>query len=310
MKIVVVGPGALGCLIAGLLKSKTKEDVWLLGKNGGPAGRVKDGVIRIEGLSGSLSSKLEVSTDPKDVGPVDLAIISVKSYATEEACRLIKDIASDKTHILTLQNGLGNVQILNDHFGKERVIAGVTSHGATLIGPGHARHAGKGETIIGRADGRVLGFVRDLSGLLTKAGFETKISKDIDSVIWSKLIINAGINAVTAITRLPNGKVLDRDGAHEVMRQAVQEAVKVAKRKKIKLSYDDPIQKVESVCKATASNLSSMLQDVLNRKRTEIDFINGAIARQAKALGIQTPVNDALANLVKAIESSYQEAVK
>jgi 2-dehydropantoate 2-reductase len=310
MKIVVVGPGALGCLIAGLLKSKTKEDVWLLGKAGDPTSRVKDGIIRIEGSGNSLASKVEIVTDANAIGPVDLAVISVKSYATEEACKSIKDIVGDKGHVLTLQNGLGNVQMLNDHFGPDRVIAGVTSHGATLMGPGHARHAGKGETTIGRSDGRVLGFVRDLSSLLSKAGFDTKVSKDIDSVVWSKLIVNVGINAVSAVTRLPNGKLLDHDGARDVMRQAVQEAVKVAKRKKIKLAYDDPIQKVESVCKATSANLSSMLQDVLNKKRTEIDFINGAIVRQAKALGIQTPVNDALTNLVKAIESSYREAVK
>jgi 2-dehydropantoate 2-reductase len=311
MKIAVVGPGALGCLIAGLLKSKTKEEVWLIDKpirTG--ARRIKDDNIRIEGLSGTFAAKLDILTQPKGIGRVDLAIISVKSYATEDAAKSIKDIVGANTHVLTLQNGLGNVQILNDYFGRERVIAGVTSHGATLLAPGHARHAGKGETIIGRSDGRVLGFVRDVSGLLSKAGFETKVSKDIDSVIWSKLIINAGINAVTAITRLPNGKILEHDGAREVMRGAVQEAVKVAKRKKIKLAYDDPIQKVESVCKGTASNISSMLQDVLNKKRTEIDFINGAISRQAKALGIQTPVNDALTNLVKAIEASYQEAIK
>ena len=90
------------------------------------------------------------------------------------------------------------------------------------------------------------------------------------------------------------------------MREAVSEAVKVAKRKRLKLIYEDPIQKVESVCKATATNISSMHQDVLRKKRTEIDFINGAIARQAKSLNIATPVNYVLTNLVKTIESSYE----
>jgi 2-dehydropantoate 2-reductase len=310
MKIAVVGPGALGCLIAGLLKARTKEDVWLIDKASDRARRVRDNNIKIEGASGAFSAKVDVLTQTEDIGPVDLAIISVKSYATEDACKSIKGLVGANTHVLTLQNGLGNVQILNDYFGREKVIAGITNHGATLLGPGHARHAGKGETVIGRSDGRVLGFVRDVSGLLSKAGLETKVSRDIDSVIWSKLVVSAGINAVTAITRLANGRILEHDGAREVMRGAVQEAVKVAKRKKIKLSYDDPIQKVESVCKGTSSNISSMLQDVLSKKRTEIDFINGAISRQAKSLGIQTPVNDTLTNLVKAIESSYEESVK
>jgi 2-dehydropantoate 2-reductase len=310
MKIAVVGPGAMGCLVAGLLKARTREEVWLIDKSPERAKRIRDEHVRIEGLSGSFTAKPGVSSQPKEIGPIDLAIISVKSYATEDACKSIKELVTDRTHVLTLQNGLGNVQVLNDYFGADRVIAGVTSHGATLTGYGSARHAGKGDTIIGRADGRVLGFVRDVANLLSKAGLDTKISRDIDSVIWSKLIINVGINAVSAITRLPNGKLLEHDGARDVMRGAVQEAVKVAKRKRIKLSYDDPIQKVESVCKGTSSNISSMLQDVLNKKRTEIDHINGAITRQAKALGIQTPVNDTLANLVRAIEASYSETVK
>jgi 2-dehydropantoate 2-reductase len=189
------------------------------------------------------------------------------------------------------------------------VIAGVTNHGSTLLGIGHVRHAGKGETIIGKADGRVLGAIRDVAGVLTKAGFETKVSRDIDSVVWSKLIVNAGINALTAITRLKNGALIEREECRQLMRSAVQEAVKVVKRKRIKLMYDDPIQKVESVCRATSANISSMLQDILNKNRTEIDFINGAIVRQAKALNIPTPVNEVLMNLVKTIEESRKESL-
>jgi len=309
MKIAVVGPGALGCLVAGLLKHRTKEEIFLIDKNSDRAKRVKEDGIKIEGISGPFSVKLDATCDPKEIGPCDLVIICVKSYSTEEACKEIKDIVADKTHVLTLQNGIGNVQILNDHFGPDRVIAGVTNHGSTLLGTGHVRHAGRGDTIIGRSDGKVLGMIRDAANILIKAGFETKISKDIDSVIWSKLVINAGINALTAITRLNNGRLVEHDGTREILRGAVQESVKVVKRKRIKLSYDDPIQKVESVAKATGANVSSMLQDVLAKKRTEIEFINGAIARQGKSLGIPTPVNDVLTNLVKTIESSYKEIV-
>jgi 2-dehydropantoate 2-reductase len=229
----------------------------------------------------------------------------VKSYSTEDACKDIKDMVSDSTSVLTLQNGIGNVQILNDHFGPEKVIAGVTNHGSTLLDTGHVRHAGKGETVIGTHKGKTTGRIKEVAALLSAAGFDTKISKDIDSVIWSKLIINVGINALTAITRLKNGMLVERDGTRTILRDAVQEASKIVKRKKIKLSYDDPIQKVESVCRATSANVSSMLQDVLNKKRTEIDFINGAITRQAKALGMQAPVNAVLTELVKTIEATY-----
>ena len=309
MKIVIVGPGALGSLVSGFLKHKTKEEIWLLDKYGDRAKKQKESGIRIEGFSGSLLAKLNVTAEPKDIGPADIIILCVKSYSTEDACKGIKDMVTDKTRVVSLQNGLGNVQIMNDHFGPERVIAGVTNHGSTLLDVGSVRHAGKGDTIIGNAAGRVLGEIRAVATILSKAGFDTKISKDIDSVIWSKLIVSVGINALTAITRLPNGALIESEETRSIMRCAVGEAVKIAKRKRIKLSYDDAFQKVETVCKATGGNISSMLQDVINKKRTEIDFINGAIVRQGKVLGIPTPVNEVLTNLVKTIESNYKSAI-
>ncbi|MDP3792021.1 MAG: 2-dehydropantoate 2-reductase [Candidatus Omnitrophota bacterium] len=305
MKVAVVGPGALGCLIAVLLKARTKEEIWLIDRSPERAKRIRADGIKIEGLSGSIQAQVNISADPKEVGPCGLVILCVKSYSTEDACKDIKDLVSKETFVLTLQNGIGNVQVLNDYFGSDRVIAGITNHGVTLLGTGHVRHAGKGDTIIGISNGKVLGPIKEIAGILSKAGLETKVSKDIDSVVWSKLVINVGINALTGITRLKNGMLTEHSGTREILRSAVQEAVKIVKRKRIKLAYDDPIQKVESVCKATAANVSSMLQDVLNNKRTEIDFINGAIMRQGKALGIPTPVNEVLTALIKTIEAAY-----
>lgn len=306
MRIAVIGPGALGCLIAGLLKTKTKEDVWLIDKSPERAKRIRRDGLKIEGLSGSIQAQVNVSADPKEVGPCNLVILCVKSYSTEDACKEIKELVSRGTFVLTLQNGIGNVQVLNDYFGSDRVMAGITNHGATLLSVGHVRHAGKGDTVIGMSKGKTSGSIKEAATLLSKAGFETKISKDIDSIIWSKLVINVGINALTAITRLKNGALIEHAGTREILRNAVQEAVKIVKRKRLKLVYDDPIQKVESVCKATAANVSSMLQDVLNHKRTEIDFINGAITRQGKALGLPVPVNEVLTALVKTIEATYE----
>lgn len=310
MKIAVVGPGALGCLLAAFLKIKAKEDVWLFDRSGDRIKKIRQDGIRIEGVSGSCTVKVNVSSDVREIGASDLVIICVKSYSTEEACKDIKDLVTENTRILTLQNGIGNVQILNDYFGPEKIIAGVTSHGVTLTGPGTVRHAGKGDTVIGRCDGKISGALKNIAALLNKSGFDTKISKDIDSVIWSKLIINAGINALTAVTRLTNGALVEYEEVRDLLRSAVQEAVRIVKRKRVKLVYDDPIQKVESVCKATGMNISSMLQDVINKKRTEIDFINGAIVRQGKALGIPTPVNEVLTGLVKTIEKSYEKTLK
>jgi len=308
MKIAVVGPGALGCLIAGFLKLKAGEDVWLLDNSPIRAKKILESGIHVEGVSGTHSVKINATADAKDIGQADLVIICVKSYSTEDVCKEIKDMVSENTSVLTLQNGIGNVQILNDYFGEDKVIGGVTNQGSTLLDIGHVRHAGKGDTIIGKSDGKLSSELKNVAAVLTKAGFPTKISKDIDSIIWSKLVINVGINALTAITRLKNGKIIAYEESRGILRSSVQEATRVVKRKRIKLSYDDPIQKVESVAKATAANASSMLQDVLNKKRTEIDFINGAIVRHGKATGIPTPVNEMLTALVKTIEKSYVDS--
>ena len=310
MKIAVVGPGAMGCLISAYLKNKTKEEVWLYDKFPERAEHIRDNSVKVETPNNAFQAKLNVTCDAKEIGICDLVIICVKSYSTEDACKDIKEMVGEITCVMTIQNGIGNVQVLNDYFGEDKVIAGITNHGATLLGIGHVRHAGRGDTIIGKADGRLSGALKEISGILNRCGFETKISKDIDSVIWSKLIINVGINALTAITRLNNGRLIEYEESRSLLRNAVQEAAKIVKRKRIKLAYDDPIQKVESVCKGTAQNISSMLQDVLNKKRTEIDFINGAIIRQGKSLGIPTPVNEVLTNIVKTIETSYDKQAK
>jgi len=307
MKITIVGPGAMGLLFGAFL-GKSKEDINILDRDSKRTQHIKKQGIKVEGMS-NFHTRINVASNPKEIGTSDLVVICVKSYDTEDAVRGAKELIGANTQILTLQNGVGNVQVLDEAVGEDRVIGGVTSHGATMLGWGHVRHAGKGDTIIGKKDKKVLGPIREVSRIFNKVGFNTKISKDINSLIWSKLIINVGINALTALTGLNNGRLLDYDGTKSVMKQLVSEAVKVAKRKRVKLIYDDPLQKVESVSKATAKNVSSMLQDVLNKKKTEIDYINGAIVRQGKNLNIATPANEVLTGLIKTIESSYEKRV-
>jgi len=250
-----------------------------------------------------------VTADAKKVGEADLIIICVKSYDTKEAITHAKPIVGEKTKVLTLQNVIGNIEIISEVVGSEKVIGGVTNLGATLLEVGRVRHAGYGETVIGRIDGKITVELRSIREIFNQAGLETRISRDIKGLLWSKLIINVGINALTAVTRLNNGRLIKFDGTRKILREAVTEAVRIAKRKRIKLIYDDPLAKVEAVCEATANNVSSMLQDVLRKKRTEIDFINGVVVRQGQELGIPVLVNQMLVDLVKTIESSYNLAV-
>ena len=308
MKIVIVGPGAMGCLLAAFL-SKSKEEIWILDKDKERAEKINKQGIILEGISGNLQSQVKITVDSKEIGLADVIIICVKSYDTKEAIMRAKSIVGENTEVLTLQNGIGNVEIIGEVVGGEKVIGGVTNEGATLLGIGSIKHAGRGETVIGRIDGKIPVQVRSIREIFNKVGFETRISRDIKGLLWSKLIINAGINALTAITRLNNGRLVEFEGTRKILREAVTEAVKIAKRKRIKLIYDDPLAKVEAVSEATAANVSSMLQDVLRKKRTEIDFINGVIVRQAQELGIPAPVNSILVDLVKTIESSYTLSV-
>ena len=316
MKIVIVGPGAMGCLFAAFLsKSLTcsgrqvKEEIWLLDKDKERATKINQQGIIVEGISGNWQAKVRATADAKEIEKCDLIIISVKSYDTKEAIMHTRVLVNDHTRVLTLQNGIGNIEIISEVVGNDKVIGGVTNQGATLIEAGHIRHAGRGETVIGRIDGKIPVEMRAIREIFNKAGLETRISRDIKGLLWSKLIINVGINALTAITRLNNGKLIEFEGTRKILREAVTEAVRIAKRKRIKLIYDDPLAKVEAVCEATATNVSSMLQDVLRKKRTEIDFINGVIVRQGQELGIPVPVNSILTDLVKTIEASYNLAV-
>ncbi|MFH1621566.1 MAG: 2-dehydropantoate 2-reductase [Candidatus Omnitrophota bacterium] len=308
MNIAIVGPGAVGILF-GTMLIKSGQRVWFLDHNKQRVEFIEKNGISLESKDTVFNNKVQITEQVSDLTDIDLFIICVKSYDTKQAAKSIKSVIKDRALVLTLQNGVGNIEIISEILGQEKVIGGVTSQGANVISFGKVRHAGFGETVIGKIDGKISACLRDVREILNKSGLKTRISKDIRSLIWSKLIINVGINALTAITRLRNGQLLDYEGIRNVLRNAVSEAVKIAKRKRIKLIYDDAIEKTEAVCEATAQNISSMLQDVLRNKKTEIDFINGVIVRQGQSLGIPTPVNSTLLDLVKSIELSYNKTV-
>ena len=308
MKITIVGPGAIGCLFAAFL-TKSKEDIWLFSNKKETADLINERGISVESLpQGNWQTKVKATANLNEIGKTDLILICVKSFNTKTAIEQIKPLLHENTKILTLQNGIGNIETISEIVGEERVIAGITNQGATLIEIGKIRHAGKGETIIGTTTGKTPVEIRSIREAFNKAGLETKMTRDIKGLIWSKLIINAGINALGAITRLPNGQLTQFNGTQRILRDAVTEATRITKRKRIKLIFDDPLAKVEAVCESTGENFSSMLQDILKHKRTEVDFINGVIVRLGQELGIPVPTNRFLLDLINTIESSYQHS--
>ncbi|MFH1397485.1 MAG: 2-dehydropantoate 2-reductase [Candidatus Omnitrophota bacterium] len=311
MKIGIVGPGAMGCLFAAYLsKAGADADICLIDNDKERAAKISQQGILVEGISGNWQANVKVTADIQQLGFLDLIIFCVKSYDTKIVAAHIKPLVGVNTLVLTLQNGIGNIEIISEIIGQDKVIAGVTNLGSTLISDGHIRHAGLGETLIGRLDGKLPAQMRSLREIFNRVGLDARISRDIKSWLWSKLVINAGINPLSAITRLNNGHLVEIETVRKIMREAVTEALKVIKRKRIKLIFDDPLAKVEAVCEATANNVSSMLQDVLRSKRTEIDFINGVIVRLGQELGVLVPVNSLLVDLVKTIETSYRLHLK
>ena len=296
----------MGCLFAARL-SKAGFHVTLLDYIPERAKQVNEQGIVVEGVTGPYTVKV-----PTVVGdlysPPDLVLLCVKSYKTRQASETIQSTLPTDAVVVTLQNGVGNVEILEQVFGKERILGGVTSEGATLLGPGKIRHAGQGETIIGSGPDPH-GPAEKLVFAFGRAGFKAKSVPDVSDHIWGKLIINVGINALTAITRLKNGRLPELPGTRLVLEEAVKEAVAVAAAKNIQLPYPDPLDRVMQVCEATAGNMASMLQDVLKEKETEVDTINGAIVREGKALGIPTPVNLTLTSLLHAIQETYKERI-
>ena len=306
MHFLIVGPGAMGCLFGARLKLAGQE-VTLLDHRRQRARNINRRGLVVDGVTGSYRADVPAVVEGPPVSP-DVVLVCVKSYHTRKAALRLREFLAPGVPVVTLQNGLGNVDVLADVFGRRHVLGGVTAEGATLQDDGRITHAGQGETVIGPKAGTDAG-PDTIAAALTRAGFHATVSDGVEGLIWGKLVINVGINALAAITRLPNGRLPEIQGTLRIMIAAVKEAVAVAKAGQIDLPYPDPVKRVTEVCRATSGNIASMLQDVLREKPTEIDFINGAIVREGRLLHIPTPVNETLTCLVQAIQASYSERV-
>lgn len=309
MKIAIVGAGAMGSLFGSMLSNVS--EVSLIDINNDHVEAVREKGLTVENMDGSLSTFNVFITDRYEdlKDPVELAIIFTKSYNTQDAALTAKAILDPAGVALTLQNGIGNLDVMQNILGNDSAVAGVTSHGGTFLGPGKVRHAGEGLTHIAAISAKKR-LIKKILQTFNAANIETVLSENVNSLIWGKLIINVGINALTAICRVPNGIISRNAECFSMMKEAVCEAVAVAHELGVTLPYEDPVEQVAKVCTATATNRASMLQDVLRNARTEIGAINGAIASMAEPLGIVTPVNRFLTRIIKAIETTAEFRVR
>jgi len=302
MRILVVGAGAMGCLFAARLH-KDGHDVTLLEVLRERMEEINRNGVKVEGVSGKYEAGVPALSKVPSISP-DLVLICVKAYDTQSAAKSIEQVLGAQTTVLSLQNGLGNLELLSEVLGSERVLGGVTAEGATVLGPGQIRHAGQGETIIQGGTSS-----ESIVSAFTGAGFRSRADQNIQGHIWGKLLVNVGINGLAALTRLKNGKLPEKKGSRLVMEKAVAEAIEVCNAMQISLPYPDPLGKVIQVCRDTSENIASMLQDVLKKRRTEISFINGAVVREGKRMGIPTPVNEIITALMEVIEETYEESL-
>lgn len=276
----------MACLFGARLASVA--EVTLVGTWAEGLAAIQERGIVVEGPERASAVRVQTAAQGAVVEPADLVIVLVKAWQTERVAAHLPSLLTSKGIALTLQNGLGNLEKLGP-----RARLGVTTMGATLLGPGRVRPGGVGPTQVAAPE-----WVADL---LRSAGFETHLAENVEGLLWGKLIANCGINALTALLRVPNGELLARPDATVVIDRAAAECAAVAWAKGIVLPFDDPVAHVRAVARRTATNTSSMLQDILRGAPTEIEAINGAVAREGERLYVPTPVNETLWRLIRAL---------
>ena len=289
MKAAVIGPGAMGCLFAAHLARNGVRTV-LVDYRSDRAARLNESGITVESRDDTITASPSVATSVPS--GQDLVVVLTKAYATKRL-RLPSD-----TPVLTLQNGLGNVEALCSLVGSAAVLAGVTSEAATLVSEGLVRHVARGVTTIGAWTTCP---VQPAADLLRKAGFEVEVTESPGQKIWEKLAVNAGINPLTALLNVPNGKLLEIAEVRRLLRDLVVEASKVAATEGYRFSHST-VERAEEVCRATGENISSMLQDVRAGKQTEIEAISGEVIRRGQLASVPTPRTRVVWQLVKGLE--------
>lgn len=305
MKIVIIGAGAMGCLYGAYLSRKHEvimldsfdKQVEAINQNGIT-------VLEEDGREENFKNvKACISGEYKEAA--DLVVVFVKSTFTEDALRDNKKLFGDKTLVMTLQNGAGNDRKIAKYVNKKNIIIGTSKHNSVNMGGGKVRHSGSGETTIGSnlENNKNLDKIQ---GILEECGFKVEKTNDIQRVIWSKLFVNLSINTFTAITRAPIGSMIENKYAWDFAEKMICEAVDVAEADGTHFSYREVLNMVHHVCEDAGKGYSSMSQDVMNCRLTEIDAINGAIVEQAKLYNVKVHYNSLIVDLIHAIEGAYQ----
>ncbi|MBA3946068.1 MAG: 2-dehydropantoate 2-reductase [Herpetosiphonaceae bacterium] len=306
MKIAVIGgAGAMGSIFGGLL-AQANNDVTVIDVAANAVAVINQEGLRIDEPSGqSQVVRLPATSDPTQVGPVDLVVVFVKCYHTASALQNVAPLLGAHTAVLSLQNGWGNAPRIAEIVGQERVLVGVTYHSGTLLKPGYVLHAGRGQTYIGELSGQMSDRLHHIAETFIQAGLDVTPTETVLRQIWSKLALNVCTLPTSALLGWFAGQLGEHDGTRQLMRGLLDEVIAVANAQGIELDPHERWESITGVLQRAMGAKSSMLQDVEQHRRTEIDVINGAIVSAGQRLKIATPYNQAMVWLVKALEETF-----
>lgn len=305
MRICVVGCGAVGSLFAAHLARAGEAEVWAYDVWKEHTAAIREQGLRLSGAA-DFVARLNATSDPQEIPPCDFGLVATKATHTRAAIQQTAHVFGDQSAVCSVQNGVGSEEILAEHV--KYVMRGTTFPAGHPIGPGHIGYDIKGDTWIGPFESTKTPFkmVETLAGLMTRSGMNTVALPDARGAQWTKLIFNASTNPVGALTQLHHGGATRFPNTGQLFEDLIAEGEAVARALGITL-HGDPRNMVQKGANAPGKHRASMLQDVLAKRQTEVDFMNGAIVRWGEQAGVPTPLNRALWQLVKGLEHSWSD---
>lgn len=295
--ICVIGAGNMGCVYGGNL-ARIGQRVSFLDVWPEHVARIGEAGLRMEGLTGDFTVPAQAALRADALPKADIAMICVNSYSTSDAAQSARTVLKPDGFALTLQNGVGNVEILEEVLGPGRVLAGLSFQSGDLAGPGAMRHTNNGPTYVGELDRSRTARLAALADMFERSGLNPVLVDDIVATIWSKFVHNCGINAICAITGLRPGHIQEVPELDEFQRRIIEEAAALVRAKGVQLPDDDPVAVITEYC-SHKFHRPSMMQHLDRGLRTEIDSLNGYVAAESARMGMAAPCNDALTRLIK-----------
>jgi 2-dehydropantoate 2-reductase len=305
MRVCIIGCGAVGSLFAAHLARAGEAEVWAYDVWQEHVDAIRTQGLRLSGAA-NFSVRLNATSVPQELPPCDYGIVATKAIHTRTAIAQVAHLFDKNSAVCSVQNGAGNEEIIAGFV--KSVIRGTTFPAGRPIGPGHVAYDIQGDTWIGpfEPSHTPMAKVEELAGLLTRSGMHTIALDDARGAQWTKLIFNASTNAVGALTLLDHGTATRFGPTGQLFEDLIREGEAVATRLGIIL-HGDPRELVQKGANAPGRHRASMLQDVLAKRQTEVDFMNGAIVEWGRKLGVPTPLNLTLWSLIKGLEHSWQD---